>query len=91
MASPISSMHRGSHVVVDSISGEREEGASFEWWPLAQYKKTHGDPDKKGHSKMKRHGKDGVAIFERPVGVVKVTPFETTQAMRARGSGARQP
>jgi len=81
---PIVSMFPGSHVVVEQLNDEVEEHSPYEWLPLKTYEAIHGNPDtnNKGHSRLSRHGKAGVAMFYLHPDAVKVTARSITRATK---------
>eukprot|EP00969_Alexandrium_andersonii_P080191 3534008-Alexandrium_andersonii.AAC.1 len=67
---------RGAAVSSHEVKEVLEKSGGYDWWPWDVYRASHwgADPSKHGHVKMKRHGKDGVAVFHKPAGVVSVEP-----------------
>lgn len=76
---------RGRHVFLQTLTRTREQGNVYDWWPRQAYIDKYGDPDqnKLGHTRMKHNGKDGVAIFYAPSGVIRVVPETVSVAGQA--------
>ena len=75
-------LDRGKKVFLQTLTRTREHANMYDWWPRQVYMDKYGDPEtnKFGHTRMKHNGKDGVAIFHAPAGVIRVIPETVTVA-----------
>ena len=87
MAMPIpggvaSSMGRGTHVTYASHAGTEVVGLEYEFWPLPVYRQHFGSNPSYNHTPVLFKGVQGMAVFHRPAGVMKVISYEKADAAK---------
>ena len=77
-------MQKGSYVTMEGDSGLFEYFGEYEFWPKDQYEKYYGSPDSNalGHMCTTHKGQSGYAVFLRPPGVIRITPYEVSNARK---------
>ena len=74
---PSSSMSRGSHISLQEQQSVISRSGAYDWYPLDVYAACFGSVDSaasRGHVAMPHKGVNGIAVFEKPAGVIRVIP-----------------